>query len=131
MVLHTFEELESSSEQCIRLFQKAKATGDWDLCKELARFLMALDESGLRLREAMERINLRVSPTNSFNDQFHAQAVNLNTPRPKGHDTGYSPNAVKNGISNETGADSEGVRSTGVSPRDGQDPEDYFSSRSD
>lgn len=131
LVLHTFEELESSSEQCIRLFQKAKAAGDWDLCKELARFLMALDESGLRLRDAMERINLRASPVNSPNDRSPTQATKLNIPRPKGHGTEYRPNAGGDGISSETGAGSGNLGSPSVSSSNSQNPEDYFSSRSE
>ena len=131
LVLHTFEELESSSEQCIRLFQKAKAAGDWDLCKELARFLMALDESGLRLREAMERINLRASPVNSSHDPSPAQATRLGTPRPKRHATEYRPIANGDGISKETGAGSGDLRSPSVSPSNSHNPEDYFSSRSE
>lgn len=61
LVLHTFEEKESSSEQCVRILQRAKEIGDWDLCKELARFLMALDESGDTLRQAMERMDLNTT----------------------------------------------------------------------
>ena len=64
LVLHTFEELDSSSEQCVRLLQRAKEAGDWDLCKELARFLMALDETGDSLRDAMQRINMGPQDTN-------------------------------------------------------------------
>ena len=63
IVLHTFEKLDAGSEQCIRLLHKAKATGEWELCKELARFLMALDESGDTLRDAMQRLELDPPPT--------------------------------------------------------------------
>lgn len=59
LVLHTFEELSSSSEQLIRLLSRAKDEGDWELCKELARFLTALDESGATLKEALQRVDLR------------------------------------------------------------------------
>ena len=59
LVLHTFEELGPSSEQVVRLLKMAKEEGDWDLCKELARFLMALDESGETLRRTMELVELR------------------------------------------------------------------------
>ncbi|KAB2577530.1 Ribosome control protein 1 [Lasiodiplodia theobromae] len=62
LVLHTFEELSSSSHQLIRLLQRAKLEQDYDLCKELARFLMALDETGETLREALEMAELK-SPT--------------------------------------------------------------------
>lgn len=62
LVLHTLEESESGSEQCVRLLQKAKEAGDWDLCQELARFLMALDESGEELRLAVKKMNIRPGP---------------------------------------------------------------------
>lgn len=62
LVLHTFEELSSSSEQLVRLLGRARDEGDWELCKELARFLTALDESGATLREALELVDMR-SPT--------------------------------------------------------------------
>lgn len=63
LVLHTLEEADSGSEQCVRLLQKAKERGDWDLCKELARFLMALDESGEELRKAVKKMDLQSSPS--------------------------------------------------------------------
>jgi hypothetical protein len=44
----------------VRLFSRAIREEDWELCKELARFLAAMDESGETLREAMELVNLRV-----------------------------------------------------------------------
>ncbi|KAK8166845.1 RIC1-domain-containing protein [Phyllosticta citrichinensis] len=61
LVLHTFEELGSSSQQLVRLLERAKREQDWDLCKELARFLVALDESGATLREALEKVELGTS----------------------------------------------------------------------
>ena len=63
LILNTFDEHDTSSEQAIRLLKMAKAAADWDLCKELARFLVALDGSGDTLRHAMERIGLPVAPT--------------------------------------------------------------------
>ncbi|KAL9598580.1 MAG: hypothetical protein Q9219_004411 [cf. Caloplaca sp. 3 TL-2023] len=60
LVLQTFQEFETSSEQCIRLLQRAKEAGDWDLCKELARFLMAQDTSGDTLRGALSRMHIEV-----------------------------------------------------------------------
>jgi RAB6A-GEF complex partner protein 1 len=62
LVLHTFDENSASSRQTVRLLRRAKEEEDWDLCKELARFLMALDESGETLREAMSLMELK-SPT--------------------------------------------------------------------
>ncbi|ORY62302.1 RIC1-domain-containing protein [Pseudomassariella vexata] len=60
LILHTFEELDTASEQSVRLFSRAIREEDWELCKELARFLAAMDESGETLREAMQLVNLRV-----------------------------------------------------------------------
>ena len=65
LVLHTFEDMETSYQKCIRLLQKAKEAEDWDLCKELARFLMALDVSGNMLRDAFEKMQLQPPETDS------------------------------------------------------------------
>ncbi|MCJ1382628.1 hypothetical protein MMC17_005741 [Xylographa soralifera] len=59
LILHTFEEGDGSAEQCVRLLRRAGEEGDWELCKELARFLMALDGEGRGLREAMGRLGLQ------------------------------------------------------------------------
>ncbi|KAK2014045.1 RIC1-domain-containing protein [Colletotrichum eremochloae] len=58
IILHTFDELGSALEQTVRLLSRAMKEGDWDLCKELARFLAAMDETGDTLREAMEGVNI-------------------------------------------------------------------------
>lgn len=76
LVLQTLEESERSSEQCISLLEKAQEAGDWELCKELARFLMALDTSGDTLREALERMHIK---PNNVPDQ----GVLLKTPQRK------------------------------------------------
>lgn len=60
LILHTFEELEAASEQSVRLFARAIREENWELCKELARFLAAMDETGETLKEAMELVNMRV-----------------------------------------------------------------------
>ena len=77
IVLQTFRESDSSTEQCERLLQKAKEAGDWDLCKELARFLMALDDSGDTLRAAVQRMNLEPDPA----EKAEGESVRLKTPR--------------------------------------------------
>lgn len=45
-------------DQVVRLLSAASEKGEWALCKELARFLMALDSSGGMLRGAMSRCGL-------------------------------------------------------------------------
>lgn len=67
LVLHTFEELDSSSDQAVRLLRKAKQAEDWELCKEVARFLMALDYSGGILREALEKMKIS-SPSQTLDN---------------------------------------------------------------
>ncbi|AEO65751.1 uncharacterized protein THITE_2113114 [Thermothielavioides terrestris NRRL 8126] len=59
LILHTFDELAAASEQSVRLLSRAMHEEDWDLCKELARFLAALDETGDTLREALEMVQVR------------------------------------------------------------------------
>ncbi|KAK4192642.1 RIC1-domain-containing protein [Podospora australis] len=58
LILHTFDELATASEQSVRLLSRAMREEDWELCKELARFLAALDETGDTLREAMKMVNV-------------------------------------------------------------------------
>ncbi|KPM34397.1 hypothetical protein AK830_g12173 [Neonectria ditissima] len=58
IVLHTLDELGSSTEQSVRLLSQAMREGDWELCKELARFLAAMDETGETLQEAMRMVEV-------------------------------------------------------------------------
>ena len=81
LVLHTFEELSSSSEQLVRLLRRAKDEGDWELCKELARFLTALDGSGDTLREALELVDLRSPAEGRIPNSFMFQGSKLKPPR--------------------------------------------------
>ncbi|KAE9566940.1 Casein kinase II subunit beta-2 [Colletotrichum fructicola] len=60
IILHTLDDLGSASEQTVRLLSRAMKEGDWELCKELARFLAAMDETGDSLREAMEGVNITI-----------------------------------------------------------------------
>lgn len=81
LILHTFEEMGVASEQSIRLFSRAIREEDWELCKELARFLAAMDESGDSLREAMELVNLRVKQDKD-NDEPDSIMARLEIPVP-------------------------------------------------
>ena len=53
LILHTFNEESFNAQQIARLLRQAKVEGDWDLCKELARFLVGIDDSGTTLKEAL------------------------------------------------------------------------------
>lgn len=117
LVLHTFEELSSSSEQLVRLLARAKDEGDWELCKELARFLTALDESGATLVETLQLVNLRSQDDNPGNSSFMFEGSKLKVPLALGSFPGTN--------SGEHSSDHDGT--SDGSPRD-SGSEDYFSS---
>lgn len=58
LVLHTFQEEQFNAQQIARLLRMAREEGDWDLCKELARFLVGIDETGSMLRMALSEAGL-------------------------------------------------------------------------
>lgn len=113
LILHTFEELSSSSEQLVRLLSRAKDEEDWELCKELARFLTALDETGATLMEALEMVSLRSPSTDREATSFMFEGTKLKVPRP-----------IKE--SNGNGNDGNGETSPGMSH--GSSEADYFTS---
>ena len=125
LVLHTFEDLDPSSEHCVRLLRLAKEAGDWELCKELARFLMALDESGSMLRHAMEKINVTINVADSSN----SPTASPKSSRSQNPRSNMFPLLVtSNDILPGQGSDSGGSRD--VSPGAAISSEDYFSSHS-
>lgn len=130
LVLHTFEELSSSSEQLVRLLGRARDEGDWELCKELARFLTALDESGGALREALELVDMR-SP---MGDVEHVgsllRSTSLKPPRRSGRHSLPTGLGIYNGSEqSSSGTPSPGQLSNSSDGGLRQDPTrpDYFS----
>lgn len=81
LVLHTFEELSSTGDQVVRLLRCAKNDQDWELCKELARFLVALDESGATLRKTLEMVELKSPGVESGSPAFTLDTMRLGVPR--------------------------------------------------
>ncbi|KAJ5370328.1 uncharacterized protein N7496_006420 [Penicillium cataractarum] len=72
LVLQAFEDEDDHhdghiEEYVVRLIGLASQKGDWELCGELARFLIALDSSGEMLRRAIGRVGLGSSPRPSPN----------------------------------------------------------------
>ena len=127
LVLHTFDELESSSEQCVRLLQVAKEAAEWDLCKELARFLMALDQSGDMLRQAMQRIDIDVLPSQrKFGNSFDNN-VRLKTPRPHEKAKRRSANGAVVGSRSPSSNGSRSPTSTTTISEEPSGSGDYFS----
>ena len=133
LVLHNFNDLESSSKQCVRLLERAKEAEDWELCKELVRFLMALDASGDTLREALVKIGL--IPMASRNGS--TENVRLKTPQPNqaGSVKQYKLNGTMNGgLDSKSPRSSPGSNSTRnqtITAEEGvaTDEENYFSPR--
>jgi hypothetical protein len=80
----------------VRLLQRAKDEQNWELCKELARFLMALDESGATLRSTLELVELRSPSADPSQEQthFNFDTTRLSIPirgRSNGHRAVISP----------------------------------------
>ncbi|KAJ5794261.1 hypothetical protein N7457_000860 [Penicillium paradoxum] len=57
-------------EYVVRLIALASQKGDWELCAELARFLIALDASGEMLQRAITRVGLRSNSRSSTKGAF-------------------------------------------------------------
>lgn len=122
LVLHTFDELRSTGDQVVRLLERAKDEQDWELCKELARFLMALDETGVTLRSTLELVELKTPSAEPGIGQSHFTfdgATKLSVPgrgRYYGHGTmGFLSNGA--GSDGGGGGSSSEGRSGSVSPR--------------
>lgn len=52
-------------ESAVRLLRLASQKSDWDLCGELARFLIALDDSGEMLKRAVVKVGLKANAIES------------------------------------------------------------------
>lgn len=59
LILHAFDEDSFNTEQIATLLARAKDEGDWDLCKELARFLVGIDATGELLKAVLVTAGLR------------------------------------------------------------------------
>jgi hypothetical protein len=124
LILHTFEELSSSSEQLVRLLSRAKDEGDWELCKELARFLTALDETGATLMEALEMVNLRSPQDEREGSSFLFEGSRLKVPR--------SARGSSHGLKGAANSDDDRSSSGSRSPRNRKaDTADYFTPHND
>ncbi|KAH8100482.1 RIC1-domain-containing protein [Cristinia sonorae] len=64
LVLHNLEQLEDGHGDVVRLLREAIEVKDWQLCRELLRFLHSIDETGAALRDALRETNLLGLPDN-------------------------------------------------------------------
>jgi hypothetical protein len=58
LVLHAFESESFQVRDFARLLRSAADSEDWELCRELARFLVGIDASGQTLRAALAEADL-------------------------------------------------------------------------
>jgi RAB6A-GEF complex partner protein 1 len=58
LVLHNLEQLDEDSSDAIRLLKSAVNAKDWQLCRELLRFLHSIDETGTVLRNALAQAHI-------------------------------------------------------------------------
>ena len=57
-MLHNLEQLDLGHGDAIALLRSAMGAKDWQLCRELLRFLRSVDESGQALRAAIAETGL-------------------------------------------------------------------------
>ncbi|KAF8973675.1 RIC1-domain-containing protein [Flammula alnicola] len=58
LVLHNLEQLDENSTEAIQLLTRAVERKDWQLCRELLRFLHSIDDTGQALRNALSHVDL-------------------------------------------------------------------------
>ncbi|KAG6885709.1 hypothetical protein C0993_010881 [Termitomyces sp. T159_Od127] len=58
LVLHNLEQLDENNDDAVRLLQGAVDGKDWQLCRELLRFLHSVDDTGFALRNALSKTNV-------------------------------------------------------------------------
>ncbi|KAK7745391.1 WD40 repeat protein [Cytospora paraplurivora] len=121
LILHTFDELSSASEQSVRLLSRAMREEDWELCKELARFLAALDETGDTLREALEMAHVRIATGNKEGEEGIGGSLvaRLEVPQRGGTTTATNGGPVGSGSvgSSKAGSIAEELSDASVSVR--------------
>lgn len=127
LVLHTFEELNTSSQQLVRLLRRAKEEEDWELCKELARFLMALDESGTTLREALEMVELKSPGEDGRNGGFPVADQRQGLSQLRVNGIGLGIGVGTSGSRSLTSSGSRSPLSRGPSDNGSNGTSDYFS----
>lgn len=87
LVLHAFESESFHVHDFARLLRMAASAQDWDLCRELARFLVGIDTTGNTLRAALAEANL------TGGDMVNGNHSTADSPaengRPKGTSGGF------------------------------------------
>ncbi|TWU75406.1 hypothetical protein ED733_002909 [Metarhizium rileyi] len=111
IVLHTLEELGSSTDQSVRVLSRAIQEGDWELCKELARFLAAMDETGEVLEEVMAMLDM--GPRQGHASEEIVSRLQIPSPRiANGNRRGSGEDEHVTGSDVPSGSDASSVGST-------------------
>jgi hypothetical protein len=58
LVLHNLEQLDENSSEAVRLLTSAVDAKEWQLCRELLRFLHSIDDTGRALRNVLSQVDL-------------------------------------------------------------------------
>ncbi len=58
LVLHNLEQLDENSHDAVRLLKGTVDQKEWQLCRQLLRFLHSIDETGAALRNALSQVDL-------------------------------------------------------------------------
>lgn len=58
LVLHNLEQLDGNNGDVVRLLRSAIDAKDWQLCRELLRFLHSIDDTGKALGRALTETGL-------------------------------------------------------------------------
>ena len=61
-MLHSTEQLDENSDNAVRLLKKALDAKDWQLCRDVLRFLQSIDDSGKVLQHALSRVGIMDVP---------------------------------------------------------------------
>ncbi|KAF2770835.1 hypothetical protein EJ03DRAFT_326169 [Teratosphaeria nubilosa] len=99
LVLHTFEADSFQVHEFARLLKQASVEQEWDLCAEVARFLVGIDASGQTLVAALEEAGLRGTTNGSLAD---ALASGGEEKSPSVKDEGRQNHAQKHSRANGT-----------------------------
>ena len=62
LVLHNLQQLDNNN-SVVELLNRAVEKEDWQLCRDLLRFLHSIDDSGLALRDALTQTSIMSLPT--------------------------------------------------------------------
>lgn len=99
LVLQALDEEEDGSDariedSAVRLLRLAAQREDWDLCAELARFLVALDSSGGLLQRAIDRVGLRRSASGTNDNSISMKGLGLALPSAGSSSSLLSPQRI-------------------------------------